>query len=130
MPILTVKVAGNRSDELTGAIAAMLAEHTSKILGKKPELTAIAITYVDPRDWIVAGRSLAQHGKGSFVLEIKITDETNTKDEKKLYISAVFAGFAAILGDIHEESYIHVHDVRAASYGYGGKTQEYRYHHP
>jgi 4-oxalocrotonate tautomerase len=26
-------------------------------------------------------------------------------------------------------SYVHVIDARAAAYGYGGKTQEYRYHH-
>lgn len=129
MPILTVKIAAQRSDRLTDDIAAMLAEHTSTILGKKPEVTAIAIAYVDPRDWIIAGRSLQGHGKSSFALEIKVTDETNTKDEKKRYIEAFFDGFARILGDIHEESYIHVHDVRAASYGYGGKTQEFRYHH-
>ncbi|PWK75558.1 tautomerase family protein [Aminobacter sp. AP02] len=129
MPILSVKIAAQRSDTLTGDVAAMLAEHTSNILGKKPEVTAIAITYVDPRDWIVAGRTLQQHGKSSFALEIKVTDETNTKDEKKRYIQAVFDGFANILGAIHEESYIHVHDVKAAAYGYGGKTQEFRYHH-
>lgn len=130
MPILTVKIAAQRSDALTDTVAAMLAEHTSTILGKKPEVTAIAITYVDPRDWIIAGRSLQKHGKSSFALEIKITDETNTKDEKKRYIRAVFDGFAKILGGIHEESYIHVHDVRAAAYGYGGQTQEFRYQHP
>ncbi len=129
MPILTVKIAAQRSDTLTDQVAAMLAEHTSTILGKKPEVTAIAITYVDPRDWIIAGRSLQSHGKSSFALEIKVTDETNTKDEKKRYIQAVFDGFTKILGDIHEESYIHVNDVRAAAYGYGGKTQEFRYHH-
>jgi 4-oxalocrotonate tautomerase len=39
----------------------------------------------------------------------------------------VFEGFAGLLGDLHEESYIHVEDVRAAAYGYGGKTQEFRY---
>jgi 4-oxalocrotonate tautomerase len=130
MPILTVKIAAQRSDTLTDQVAAMLAEHTSTILGKKPEVTAIAISYVDPRDWIIAGKSLQSHGKSSFALEIKVTDETNTKDEKKRYIQAVFDGFSKILGDIHEESYIHVHDVRAASYGYGGKTQEFRYQHP
>ena len=130
MPILTVKISGQRSDGLTDEVAGMLAEHTSSILGKKPEVTAIAISYVDPRDWIVAGRSLQDQGKSSFALEIKVTDETNTKDEKKRYIEAVFGGFAKILGDIHEESYIHVNDVRAAAYGYGGRTQEFRYQHP
>ena len=59
----------------------------------------------------------------------RITDETNTKDEKAVYIKEAFAGFARLLGNLHEESYIHVLDVRAATYGYGGYTQEYRYHH-
>lgn len=130
MPILTVKIAAQRSDRLTDEVAAMLAEHTTAILGKKPEVTAIAISYIDPRDWIVAGKPLSAQGKSSFALEIKVTDETNTKAEKRRYIEAVFDGFNTILGDIHEESYIHVHDVRAASYGYGGKTQEFRYQHP
>ena len=40
----------------------------------------------------------------------------------------MFHGFAGILGKLHEESYTHVQDVRAASHGYGGHTQEYRYH--
>jgi hypothetical protein len=35
--------------------------------------------------------------------------------------------FATLLGDLHEESYIYVQDVRAAAYGYGGRTQEWRF---
>jgi 4-oxalocrotonate tautomerase len=31
--------------------------------------------------------------------------------------------------NLHHESYIHVHDVRAGAYGYGGLTQEYRAQH-
>jgi len=65
---------------------------------------------------------LSKQGKNSFYFDIKITDETNTKDEKVRYITEAFAEFEQILGNLHEESYIYVQDVRAASYGYGGKT--------
>jgi 4-oxalocrotonate tautomerase len=129
MPILNVKVSAKKSPELTQQIAALLLDLTSRILGKKRELTAIAIDYVDHDAWIVGGRPLSEWNKNSFYFDIKITDETNTKDEKARYIREAFAGFEKILGDLHEESYIHVEDVRAASYGYGGRTQEYRYHH-
>jgi 4-oxalocrotonate tautomerase len=129
MPILNVKVSAEKSPELTRKISELLLDLTTRILGKKREVTAIAIDYVDPDDWIVGGKSLGEQGKRSFYFDIKITDETNTKDEKALYIREAFDGFAAILGDLHEESYIHVQDVRAASYGFGGYTQEYRYHH-
>lgn len=130
MPILNVKVSAPRSPQLSKQIASLLLDLTTRILGKKPELTSIAIDYVDPDDWIVGGKTLREQGKHSVYFDIKVTDETNTKAEKAAYIAEAFAGFALLLGDLHEESYIHVEDVRAAAYGYGGKTQEYRYQHP
>lgn len=130
MPILNVKVSAARSAQMSKEIAGILLELTTRILGKKPDVTAIAIDYVDPDDWIVGGRSLREQGKSSFYFDIKITDETNTKAEKAEYIAEVFAAFERLFGNLHEESYIYVQDVRAGSYGYGGKTQEYRYHHP
>jgi 4-oxalocrotonate tautomerase len=42
-------------------------------------------------------------------------------------VAAAFEGFSRLLGDLHDESYIYVQDVRAEAYGYGGKTQELRY---
>jgi 4-oxalocrotonate tautomerase len=127
MPILNVKVSGQRSNEMTRAISPMLTELTQSILGKDPAVTAIAIDYIDPRDWTAGGRTLAEQGKSSVYFDIKITDETNTKSEKAAYIQAAFEGFENLLGNLHEESYIYVQDVRAAAYGYGGKTQEWRY---
>ncbi len=92
-------------------------------------VTAIAIDYVDPDNWYAGGNFLSTQGKRSFYFDIKITDETNTKDEKAQYLREAFAGFTRLLGDVHEESYIYIQDVRAASYGFGGKSQEFRYHH-
>lgn len=129
MPILNVKIAAEKSPELTAQIAATLIELTTRILKKKPEVTAIAIDYVSPDSWIIAGVPLSQQGKSSFYFDIKITDETNTKSEKEQYIREAFSEFARILGNVHEESYIYVQDVRAAAYGYGGLTQEFRYQH-
>ncbi len=128
MPILNVKVSARRSDEMTAQISALLSALTERILGKNPAVTAIAIEYIDPRDWTVGGRTLAELGKSSVYFDIKITDETNTKAEKAAYIEEAFKGFSALLGNLHEESYIYVQDVRAAAYGYGGQTQERRYH--
>lgn len=130
MPILNVKVSAKKSVEMTNRIAGILLELTTRILEKKPEVTSIAIDYVEPEHWIVGGRSLAEQGKSSIYFDIKITDETNTKTQKAEYIRAAFAAFARLLGDLHEESYIYVQDVRAAAYGFGGRTQEDRYQHP
>ncbi len=129
MPILNVKIAAEKSPELTARIAAALIDLTSRILKKDPKVTAIAIDFVSPDSWIIGGVPLSAQGKSSFYFDIKITDETNTKGEKEQFVREAFAEFERILPNVHEESYIYVQDVRAASYGYGGRTQEYRYHH-
>ena len=129
MPILNVKVSAERSTQMTKNISNVLLELTSRILRKDPLLTSIAIEYINPEDWIVAGTSLAAQGKSSVYFDIKVTDETNTKAEKAQYIREGFAAFSELLGDLHHESYIYVQDVRATAYGYGGLTQEHRFHH-
>ena len=78
---------------------------------------------------MVGGKLLSEQDKNSFYIDIKITDKTNTKAEKARYIKQAFAGFEEILGNLYEQSYIYAQDVKAASYGYGGKTQEYQYRH-
>ncbi len=130
MPILNVKVSAKKTTDLTQSISDILSELTARILHKKPQVTSIAIEYIDPDDWIIGGKSLSELGKCSIYFDIKITDETNTKAEKAQYIREAFDAFSALLGDLHEVSYIYVEDVRATSYGYGGETQEYRYHIP
>jgi 4-oxalocrotonate tautomerase len=129
MPILNVKIAAQESRELTEAISSSLIELTTRILKKKPEVTSVAITYLNPEHWIVGGISLLEQDKSSFYFDIKITDETNTKTEKEQYIREAYTMFTELLGDVHEVSYIYIEDVRATAYGYGGLTQEYRYQH-
>lgn len=128
MPLIQLRIASAADPELAARAAAVVHRHTVEILGKQPDLIAVAVDFVDPATWFIAGQSLARHRRRSFQLEIKVTDETNTKAEKARFIEAVFASFETLFGPLHEESYIHVHDVRAASYGYGGRTQEWRYH--
>jgi 4-oxalocrotonate tautomerase len=127
MLILNLKVSAPRSAALSRTLSEGLVEATARILKKNPEITAVAIDYVSPEDWIVGGRSLAEQNKASFWLDIKVVDGTNTKDEKALYLAEVFDLMGRVLGDLHPESYVLVHEVPADAYGFGGLTQEHRY---
>lgn len=127
MPILNVKISAAPNPELVTSVSEMLLELTTRILHKKRELTAIAIDFVPPEHWVVGGTTLAEQHKRSVYFDIKIVDGTNTKDEKAAYVAAAFEAFARLLGDLHDESYIYLQDVRADAYGYGGRTQEHRY---
>ena len=127
MPILNLKVSAVPLPELSESLAEALVEVTARVLRKRPEITAVAIDYTAPEHWIVGGRTLAQQKKASFWLDIKVVDGTNTKDEKALYLAEVFGLMGRILGDLHPESYVLVHEVPADAYGFGGLTQERRF---
>jgi 4-oxalocrotonate tautomerase len=128
MPMITVRYAASRSDAgLKAAIAKAASDLAAGILRKDPKVTAVLVEAADPADWFCGGRSLAQSGLAGFWLEIRITDGSNTKDEKAEFIAATFKRMGELLGPLHEESYVHVDDARADGYGFGGVTQERRY---
>ena len=127
MPIINISVTGKPDAELSAAIAREATAITAKELRKDPTITAVAVTYVDPRHWFAGGKSLAEQGSHTFWLDIKVVDGTNTKLELEAYLKAIFEAFGRLLGGVHEESYAFVHEVPAAAYGYGGKTQEFRF---
>ena len=99
------------------------------MLRKKLPVIAITLQHIPLDQWFIGGRPLSELGRNAFHLDISVTDETNTKAEKARFIQEIYAAFGEILGELHECSYVHVIDARAAAYGYGGKTQEYRHQH-
>ncbi len=127
MPIINITVSGKADAALSSRIAAAVSELTATHLRKDPTITAIAVAYIDPAHWFAGGTSLAEQDLNSFWLDIKVVDGTNTKPEMAAYLEAAYGRFEQLLGKLHSESYILVHEVPAAAYGYGGKTQEFRY---
>lgn len=131
MPLLTATLSAAPSADLSLRVATFLTDATARVLHKDPTITAVVVHYVDPAHWVVGGRPLAAQREQSFALDIKVTDSTNTKDEKAAYAHRVFAGMAELLapfgGALHPESYVHVHECRADAYGYGGETNEQRF---
>jgi len=127
VPYLNLKLCAEPAQETTRLIATCLTDLTAEILNKKRELTAVALEFIAPSQWYIGGASLADQSLRSFYLDIKVTEGTNTKDEKALYAMRVFAGIEAIVGPVAPASYIVIHEVRADAWGYQGQTQELRY---
>ena len=128
MPYLHIQLSGTRDDALAHRTAEAAAELTAGILHKDRALTAVVVEFIDPAQWFVAGQPLSASTDRSYHWVVSITDETNTKAEKARYIAAVHAAMTELFGGVvAEHSYVHIADVRASAYGYGGKTQEFRY---
>lgn len=127
MPIINVSVTGKPDPTLSAQIAEQVTLVTQVYLRKDPTITAVAVHYLDPNHWFAGGQSLAQQKKNTFFLDIKVVDGTNTKPELAAYLEAIFTTLSVTLGEVHTESYALVHEVPAAAYGFGGKTQEFRF---
>ena len=127
MPHIVIHLSGQPDAATHPPAVDTVAELTQTVLDKKLPVIAITVQYIAADAWFIGGQSLAELGKSAFHLDISITDETNTKAEKARYLREVYAAMAALRSNLHEVSYVHLIDARAAAYGYGGKTQEYRH---
>ena len=128
MPYLHIQVSGAADDALASRIAVAAVDLTHGVLHKDPALTAVVVDFIPPQRWFIAGQPLGDALPRSYHWMVSITDETNTKQEKAEYLKAVHHAMSELLGGVAEHSYVHVADLRAAAYGYGGLTQEHRYH--
>src|SRR5215813_10043364 len=127
MPMITLQYASPRSKPgLTETLAKAANDLSATILHKDPQVTAVVVEEIDPAKWFVGNASLAQQALASFWLDIRIVDGTNTREEKAAFVAATFARMNELIGPLHNESYVHVNEVRGDAYGYGGLTQNER----
>jgi 4-oxalocrotonate tautomerase len=112
---------------LAAAVAKAANALSTELLHKDPAITAVAVEERDPATWFIANKPLTEHKLSSFWLDIRITDGTNTREEKAAFIAATFAKMRELIGPLHSEAYVHVNEVRGDAYGYGGLTQNERY---
>jgi 4-oxalocrotonate tautomerase len=126
MPILTVLISGTPDAGRDATVADALAQLTSDILRKDPRLTSVAIAHVPAAQWFVGGAALEARRRASFFVDVRVTAGTNSQDAKARYVAAVFGRMRELLGAPHEASYVHVHEVPADAWGYGGLTQAHR----
>ena len=127
MPYLNIALCAPASAQTTGWIAALLTDLTAEVLRKKRDLTVVRVEYAAPESWYIGGTALAARGRTAFHLDIKVTEGSNTRDEKAAFVERVFAGLEAALGRLDPTSYVVIHELRADAWGYGGRTQEFRY---
>lgn len=127
MPHIVLHLSGPVDHGLARRSVDKVIDLTCRVLDKRPEVISIQVLFTPSEQWYIAGKTLAETGRSAFHLDISVTDETNTKAEKARFIRELFDAMKELRPDLHEVSYAYVIDARAAAYGYGGRTQEYRH---
>ncbi len=125
MPYINVKLNLAEDVKLRDQIVKVVLENTTRILGKKQDVTSVLVEFVSQNAWSVGGKNVP-----TFYLDIKITKGTNTKVQKADYIQAIYKEFETLLGKIHQASYVLIHEIDADAWGFEGITQERRFIQP
>ena len=123
MPPLQLKIAPPQSADRLAALARRLTELSTQVLGKRREVTAVVVEELWPGRWFIGGRPVTD---ATALLEIRVTQGTNTAAEKEAFVAAAWEELGQQLGPLHEASYVVVQEVPATDWGYAGRTQAKR----
>ena len=107
-------------------IAVVLGSGWGEAAGLIGEVTAVVIDDLPAARWHIGGAPVAQP---TALLEISITEGTNTEEETAAFIAAAFAELQRQLagdGALAAASYVVVRELPASDWGYGGRTQHAR----
>ena len=126
MPTLNLKLAPVQSPERRAALARSLTRIAAERLGKRAAVTAVVIDDLPAAQWFIGGRPPQ---RPTAMLEISVTQGTNTAREKAAFIEAAYDELQKQLGDggaLEEASYVVVRELPASDWGYDGVTQAER----
>jgi 4-oxalocrotonate tautomerase len=126
MPYLALKISRPLPATAARQLAGSLTGLTVALLGKKREVTAVAIETASPGHWFVGGNEVDPCPGTAFHLEILITEGTNTEQEKADFIAAAWSALETALGPLATASYCVIRDHDGRAWGYGGITQTAR----
>ena len=96
------------------------------VMGKRQEVTVVEIQESEAKQWSVNGNPLSSADATGAYVDIKVTEGTNTSEEKAKIIAATIDMLNDVIGVMQEACYVVVDSISANSWGYNGKTQKAR----
>jgi len=124
MPFVNIKVAGpTLAPEQVRRLQRDATGLMAGILRKKPELTAVLVEQVFAAGWTVG----AEPVQAAAHLDVKVTEGTNTVEEKVLFVAEAMSLLRSVLGSsLNPVAYVVVHEVPSDAWGWDGLTQAHR----
>ncbi len=123
MPYAELTLEPRPSAEQAIRLARGITEALAEETGKRREVTAVRLAGSDSLLWTIDSEPAS---RSTAFLEIKITQGSNSPEEKASLIARLHRLMDETLGGLAEASYIVLHEVPAQSWGYAGVTQAAR----
>jgi len=96
------------------------------VMGKRPEVTVVHIQESAPNLWAANASVLTTKDPVGAYVDIKVTEGTNSPEEKAEMLSQTVKMLQEIVGVVQEACYVVIDDIPANSWGYNGKSQAAR----
>jgi len=126
MPYINISLSKNLETEQRKRLYEQTTILMNTVMGKNPEVTVVNIQESAPQQWSINADSLTVNDPAGAYVDIKVTDQTNTPEEKADMISKTVKMLQDIVGTIQEACYVVIDAISADSWGYNGKTQAAR----
>ncbi len=124
MPFVSIKVAGPiLAPEQVRCLQQKATRLMAGVMRKSAELTAVLVEQVSAAAWSIGGEQV----RAAAHLEVKVTEGTNTAEEKARFVDEAMRLLRSVLGaDLTPVTYVVVHEVPGDSWGWDGQTQTQR----
>ena len=126
MPYINIRLGCKLDDKQRNQLNEKTTHFMNTIMGKRREVTVVHIMESEPQQWATNSNELTEKEPVGAYVDIKVTDGTNTSDQKAEMIYKTVNMLKEIVGTIQEACYVVIDDIPADSWGYNGKTQKAR----
>jgi 4-oxalocrotonate tautomerase len=126
MPYINIRLGKNLNDEQRVLLFAQTTSLMNTVMRKRREVTVVHIQESESQQWSTNSIPLMAKSPVGAYVDIKVTDGTNTVEEKAEMISQTVKMLKDVVGIIQQACYVVIDDLPADSWGYNGKTQAAR----
>lgn len=126
MPYINIRLGTNLNDEQRIQLFEQTTSLMNTVMRKRREVTVVHIQESEPQQWSTNSIPLTTKSPVGAYVDIKVTDGTNTVEEKAEMVSQTVNMLKDVVGTIQEACYVVIDDLPADSWGYNGKTQAAR----
>ncbi|GJM01098.1 MAG: hypothetical protein DHS20C07_27770 [Methyloligella sp.] len=124
MPFINITHSGSKlTEEQREGLFKETTRLMNEVMHKKEELTSVRIDNYEAGDWAIGSKRMSMSSSSAVYMDIKVTQGTNTAEEKSEMIRQSTLMLKEIIGPIAEASYVVIHEVAGDSWGYNGLTQ-------
>jgi len=126
MPYINYRVGSSLTESQKEIICSETTNFMNLIMRKKRGVTVVHIEESSSQQWSVNGSCLSDKEPIPVYVDIKVTEGTNTPEEKSDMLRKTMEMLKSCIGVTQEACYIVIDDIPSNSWGYDGFTQEHR----